>query len=343
MKIICVEEHTHDAAVAKATLQAVAEQAPYLADLGSEYQEEPGGDRPRLQAPKRAVELASAPAETRLSAMDADGIDMQVLSDANSLQFAPLDSAVELARAVNDRLADAVAKHPDRFASFSTLPWQDPDAAIRELERAVSDLGLTATMLMGRPGENVFIDDPRYAQVLAKLEELSVPIYIHPAPPLLEVQRPYYGGFDKEVTARLSLHGWGWHNEAGVQIIRLILSGALDRHPGLRIISGHWGEMVPFFLHRLDDTLPPAATGLSRTIIQTYRDQVFVTPSGILYLPHFLFVREVLGADRIMFSVDYPYITMTGARRWLENLPIDETERTAIAHGTAERLLRLSA
>jgi uncharacterized protein len=265
-----------------------------------------------------------------------------VLSDSNVMQFAPLDSAVDLARAVNDRLADAVAKHPDRFAGFATLPWQDPDAAVRELNRTVSDLRLIGTMLLGRPGENAFLDDPRYAQVLAKLEELSVPIYLHPGPPLREVQRPYYGGFDKEVTARLSLYGWGWHNEAGVQVVRLILSGALDQHPGFRIISGHWGEMVPFFLQRLDDVLPPAATGLSRTISQTYRDQVFVTPSGIFNSAHFLFVREVLGADRIMFSVDYPYVTMTGARGWLGNLPIDNSERTAIAHGTAERLLRLS-
>jgi uncharacterized protein len=342
MRIICLEEHTRDAAAAEATLHAAARQAPYLADLGSEYREHASDDLPGLQAPKRLVEMAGAPVETRLAAMDADRIEMQVLSDANLMQWAPLDNAAELARAVNDRLADAVAKYPDRFAGFSTLPWQDPDACVHELERTVSDLGLRGTMLLGRPGENVFLDDSQYAQVLAKLEELSVPVYIHPGPPLLEVQRPYYGGFDKEVTARLSLYGWGWHNEAGVQVIRLILSGALDRHPGLRIISGHWGEMVPFFLRRLDDVLPPAATGLSRSISQTYRDQVFVTPSGILSLPHFLFVREVLGVDRIMFSVDYPYLTMTGARRWLEKLPIDETERTAIAHRTAERLLRLS-
>jgi uncharacterized protein len=122
-----------------------------------------------------------------------------------------------------------------------------------------------------------------------------------------------------------------------------LTSGLLGDRPGLRIISGHWEEMVPFFLQRLDDALPRAATGLSRTVGQTYRDQVFVTPSGMFYLPHFLFIREVLGADRIMFSVDYPYVTMTGARRWLESLPIDEMERVAIAHGTAERLLGLSA
>jgi uncharacterized protein len=342
VKIICLEEHTLNAAAAKATLHAVAKQAPYMADLGSEYREEPPNDRPGLQAPKRAVEMASAAVEDRLAAMDADGIDMQVLSDSNLMQFAPRESAVELARAVNGRIADAVAKHPNRFAGFSSLPWQDPGDCVRELERTVSDLGLSGTMLLGRPDESVFLDDSRYAEVLAKLEELSVPIYIHPGPPLIEVQQPYYGGFDKEVTARLSLYGWGWHNEAGVQIVRLILSGTLDRHPGLRIISGHWGEMVPFFLQRLDDVLPPVATGLSRSISQTYRDQVFVTPSGLFSLPHFLFVREVLGVDRIMFSVDYPYVTMTGARRWLESLPIDEMELTAIAHGTAEGLLRLS-
>jgi predicted TIM-barrel fold metal-dependent hydrolase len=219
MKIICLEEHTRDAAAAKATLRAAAKQAPYLADLGSEYREHPSDDRPSLQAPERTVEMAGAPVENRLSAMHADRIDMQVLSDANLMQCARLDSAVELARAVNDRLAEAVAQHSDRFAGFSTLPWQDPDASARELERTVSDLGLRGTMLPGHPGENVFLDDPRCAPLLAKLEELSVPIYVHPGPPFPEVQRPYYG--DQEVTARFSRYGWGWHNEAGVQVVRL--------------------------------------------------------------------------------------------------------------------------
>lgn len=143
------------------------------------------------------------------------------------------------------------------------------------------------------------------------------------------------------MTARLSLAGWGWHNEAGIQVIRLILSGAFDRHTGLQVISGHWGEMVPFFPHRMDDIMPPGLTGLNRTISQTYRDQVFVTPSGLLYTPHFEFIRTTLGAERIMFAVDYPYLSLTGARDWLEALPIAEYEQTAIAHGTAEQVLRI--
>ena len=344
MKIICLEEHLIDPDLAKAIQPVAARQAPYLADLGSRYREDlEAGDsgRPRLQAPGRAAELAAAPIPGRLAEMDAHGIDVQVLSYAQATQTVPAAQATRLAQRANDRLAVVAARHPDRFGGFSTLPWQDPDAAVQELERTSSSLGLHASLLAGRPGEDTLLDDPRYEPMFAKLAELRVPLYVHPGPPLPAVQRPYYAGFDKEVTARLSLYGWGWHNEAGIQVLRLILSGALDRHPDLRIISGHWGEMVPFFLQRLDDALPPEVTGLGRTLTQTYRDQVYVTPSGMLYLPNFRFCHEVLGAERILFSVDYPYLTMTGARAWLEALPVGEEERAMIAHGNAERLLRL--
>ena len=215
-------------------------------------------------------------------------------------------------------------------------------AAVREAERCVRDLKLTATLLTGRPGPGVFIDDPRFEPILAKLAELDAPIYVHPGPPLHAVQQPYYGGFNPDLSARLSLFGWGWHNEAGIQVIRLILSGALDRHRGLKVISGHWGEMVPFFLQRMDDTMPSAVTGLSRTISQAYRDQVWVGPSGMLQTPHLMFVREVLGIDRIVFSIDFPYLTMTGARQWLEALPIPQAEISAIAFRNAQALLRLA-
>ena len=112
-------------------------------------------------------------------------------------------------------------------------------------------------------------------------------------------------------TARLSLFGWGWHNEAGIQIIRMILASTFDRFPGLQVISGHWGEMAPFYLQRLDDALSRAATGLSRSITETYRAQVHVTPRGMLNLPHFKFIHDVLGVDRILYAVDYPYLTQS--------------------------------
>lgn len=345
MRIICLEEHVHDPVVASAVKDAFIAEVPYVMDIGRRYQDDPDrepADRPRLTFLPKTMKTAAEPLSNRIPEMDKAAIDYQVISLSNEPQLAAGGDAVDLVRGANDRLAQAVAQYPDRFSAFFTLPWQDTDAAVREAERCVRDLKLPATMLIGRPGGEAFIDDPRFEPVLAKLAELDAPLYIHPGPPLHAVQQPYYGGFNPDLTARLSLFGWGWHHEAGIQVIRLILSGALDRHRRLKIISGHWGEMVPFYLQRMDDTMPPAVTGLSRTIGDTYREQVWVGPSGMLNTPHFLFVREVLGIERIVFSIDYPYLTMTGARAWLENLPIPQGEKEAIAFRNAQALLRLS-
>ena len=344
LEIVCLEEHTMSAEISEVTRSVALEEAPYAGDVNSVYHDDSvaqPADRPRFVESKTAFGLAGEPLANRLPAMDQAGINMQIVSYSNATQDAPPTQGVSLAQGANDRLAEAVQKHPNRFCGFCTLPWQDTDAAVREIERCVQQLGLRASLLIGRPGKRVFLEDKQFEPILAKLAELDAPLYIHPGAPLLQVQQPYYGGLNKEVTARLSLFGWGWHHEAGIQVVRLILSGALDRHSNLKIISGHWGEMVPFFLQRLDDMIPQGATGLRRTITQTYRDQVWVTPSGMLNMPHFNFIRETLGYERIMFSVDYPYLTMTGARSWLEHLPIAEKERAAIASGNAKKLFRL--
>ncbi len=342
MPIICLEEHVNDIAIAQATRTAFAAQIPYFAGLGSRYREDPARfspDRPSLTFVPDSIKVATAPIEVRLAAMDAAGIDMQVMSLSNAPQLAPVGQANGLIKASNDRLATAAAAHPARFSAFFTLPWQDPDAAVREAERCVKELKLPATLLSGRPHDEKFIDDESFDAVLAQLARLDAPIYIHPGAPLESVRKPYYGGFNAEVEARFPLFGWGWHHEAGIQVIRLILSGALDRHRNLKIISGHWGEMVPFYLQRLDDTMPREVTGLSRTISQTYRDQVWVGPSGMLDLPHFLFIREIMGIERVVFSIDYPYLTMNGARAWLEKLPIPHHEKEAFAWRNASNLL----
>ena len=170
----------------------------------------------------------------RIAEMDAHGIDMQVLSYSNATQLAAVGQGPDLARAANDKLAEAVRAYPGRFAGFATLPWQDPQAAAVELDRAVREGGFKGALLIGRPGQT-FLDDPRYEPVLAKLTEMKVPLYVHPGVPLPQVQQPYYGGLAKTVTARLSLFGWGWHNEAGIQIIRMILAGTFDRFPACRL------------------------------------------------------------------------------------------------------------
>ena len=341
MKIICVEEHVIDPDTARAAHPVLSRIGGYMADLGTEAEDHPdsfGDDRPHLNLTKVALDLGRDDGDGRIADMDRHGIDMQVLSWNTTPQFAPAGEAIELARAANNRLAATVRAHPTRFAGFATLPWQHPQAAADELERAVNELGLVGTLLVGRPGDT-FLDDPIHAPVLGRLNQLKAPIYVHPGLPLPEVRLSYYAGFGNEVSARLSVFGWGWHNEAGIHVIRMMLAGLFDRFPDLQAISGHWGEMVPFYLQRMDDMIPRAATGLSRSITDTYRAHVSVTPSGMLNLPHFEFIHKVVGAERIIYSVDYPFLTQTGARAFLEGLPIPQDEREGIGHGNAEALL----
>ena len=341
MKIICFEEHTIDQEINEATQQAMATEAGYMADLGSRANDNPTDpSQPQLTSMQKSLELARDVGTGRIATMDEHGIDMQILSYSNSTQMAPSERALDLARAANDKLAEAVRANPTRFRGFATLPWQVPEAAAVELERAVKQLGLVGTLLIGHIGPG-FLDDERYESILAKLNELKVPVYVHPGPPLPQVREPYYAGFSKEVSARFSLFGWGWHNEAGIQLIRMILAGKFDKFPQLQVISGHWGEMVPFFLQRMDDAMPQDVTELSRTITETYREHVYVTPSGMLYLPHFEFIYKVVGPDRILYAVDYPYLTLSGARQFLESLPVSEEDKEKIAHKNAEAVLRL--
>ncbi|USX14400.1 amidohydrolase family protein [Oxalobacteraceae bacterium OTU3CAMAD1] len=343
MKLICVEEHVLDPAIGAATQRLALAQAPYLPDWGSRVTDgvhvaDPA--RPHVIAASESTRKGLEMGAPRLADMDSAGITMQVLSYGGFPQLLPDAQAIDLNRAANDRLATAAQAHPTRFAGFATLPWQAPEAAARELERAVTQLGLKGALINGRPGDS-FLDDPRYAPILAAFDELKVPLYVHPGLPLPAVQAPYYGGFERELGARLAMFAWGWHNEAGIQVVRMLLAGIFDRYPGLQVISGHWGEMVPFFLQRLEDSIPQEASGLRRPIVQTYREHVYVSPSGMLTMPHFQFIRAVLGAERILYSIDYPYQSLDGARAFIERLPVSDTDKALIAHGNAERLLGL--
>ena len=330
MRIITVEEHTISPALNKALAKYGRGGAPYqeMAHAkGYPYDADPV--------------LFADMGEKRIADMDAAGIAMQVVSCPVQPQQLPPEIAVSAVREANDELADAIRKHPDRFAGFCALPWPDPEAAAKELERAAK-LGYRGVLIGGRAiVEGGFLDDPRFTPVLEAAEALDMPIYVHPGAPMDAVQKAYYAGLDDLVSARLSLFGWGWHHEAGIQVLRMILSGVFDRFPKLQVISGHWGEMVPFFLSRLDQALPQKATHLERTITETYRQHVYVTPSGIFDEPQLKFCAEVLGADRIIHSVDFPFIENQGARSFLENASICAEDKELIAHGNAERLLRL--
>ena len=343
MKIICVEEHIGDQDLFEAGQPKQKAEGSYFTEVGTRFRGtlEDGDDKlPMALNFQVSTKLLMQPGSERIQQMDQHGIDMHILSYSNATQDTPADQEVELTRKANDKLAAMVRATPSRFGGFAALPWQHPEAAAEELERAVKQLGFVGAMLMGRPGD-MFLDDPRFEPIFARLDKLRVPLYMHPGIPLPQVQQPYYGGFTKEVSARLSLFGWGWHNEAGVHLLRVLLSKKFDQFPNLQVISGHWGEMVPFYLQRLDDLIPQEVTGLSRSITETFKQHVYVTPSGMLNLPHYQFISTVLGVDRILFSVDYPYLTMAGARRFLETLPASQEDKEKIAHGNAENLFKI--
>ena len=344
MRIICVEEHTSDQDLMKAGMPKQQAEASYFTEVGTYFDGNlDDGDNKLPMSMNFQVSSKLLPDRDggRLAEMDKHGIDMQILSYSNASQNVPADQQLAFTRQANDRLAEAVRANPSRFGGFACLPWQHPEAAAEELERAVKELGFVGALLLGRPGDT-FLDDPRYQLILAKLDELRVPLYLHPGPPLPQVQQLYYGSLGTEVTARLSLFGWGWHNEAGVHLLRLLLSKKFDQFPKLQVISGHWGEMVPFYLSRLDDSIPQAVTGLTRSITETFKQHVYITPSGMMSVPQFEFIQKVVGVDRILYSVDYPFLTLAGARRFLETLNISQQEKESIAHGNAERLFRLN-
>lgn len=330
MKIITFEEHISDPIIGAASGKALMEAYPWLAV--------PVQDPSFSPSPEILGDMGAG----RIAVMDANGIDMQILSSSNAPQLIAAPEAVSLVADANDRIAEAIKANPDRLAAFAMLPLSDPEAAAIELERTVTKLGFKGAMITGRPSADAFfLDDERYAPVLETANRLEVPIYVHPGFPFKAVQEAYYSGFSPIVTNGLSTFSWGWHAEVGVQIIRMILAGVFEKYPKLQLIAGHWGEMVPFFLARLDQTLSKEDTKLPRTITEYFKEHVYVTPSGMFTMPHFLFTLDLLGADRILYSVDYPYISNEGARAFLENAPISQEDKEKIAHGNAEKLLKL--
>jgi predicted TIM-barrel fold metal-dependent hydrolase len=280
--------------------------------------------------------------DARLADMDGSGITVQVLSVAGpGADVVPGEAGVALARDYNNALAEAVARHPDRYRGFAHLPMLAPEAAAVELQRAVKELGFHGVLVNGAT-DGLFLDDPRFEPILAQAEALDVPIYIHPGIPTQTVRKEYYDGLPGSFSFTLALSAWGWHAEVAVNTLRLVLSGALDRHPGLKIVIGHMGEALPFMLDRIDETTSAEAkTRLRRSVKQTILDQVWITTSGFFTMAPFMAALMTFGADRIMFSVDYPFASNARARAFLDALPVPAADRAKIAHGNADRLLRL--
>lgn len=281
---------------------------------------------------------------SRLKQMDECGIATMVLSLlAPGIQSLHRPAqAIDWARRLNDYAADQVARTPDRFAAFAALPLQDPDAATAELRRAVTDLGLVGALVNGfsQVGDEhtiVYLDDPRYADFWRTVAELDVPLYLHPRDPLPGTC-PAYDGHPWLYGA-----AWAFSVETGTHALRLMGSGLFDRHPGLRIILGHLGELLPFNIWRTDHRLAIAPRGLAveHTFGHYLRTNFHLTTAGNFRTPALLNTIQEVGADRLLFSADYPFEDMREAAEWFDRLELNDADLVKIARTNAQRLLRL--
>jgi predicted TIM-barrel fold metal-dependent hydrolase len=286
----------------------------------------------------------------RVADMDRYGVTVQVLSRAGiskgpSAEMFADDEAVVFAKKYNDLLAKRIAERPDRFAAFAHLAASMPAAAADELERTVVEYdfkgALISGMIRGR-----FLDDPMFAPLLARAEKLGVPLYLHPGAPSAEIRKAYYfheGSFPGKVAVGLSTFAWGWHYETALHVMRLAVSGVLDKYPRLTLIIGHLGEALPFMLARAEHEFGTDLSYLSRPLSKILTDQVYITSAGLFTNPPFLATLQTFGIDRLMFSVDYPYSSNAMGRKFLDNLPLSPADLEKFAHGNADRLLKLKA
>lgn len=287
------------------------------------------------EASRRLLDLTGE----RLVGMDAAGLDMQVLSLNSPGIQAEADPAVALAHAVavNDLLATTIAAHPTRFAGFAALPLQDPQAAAKELERAVTQLGLKGALVNAHT-HGRYLDDPQLRVVWEYAEGLDVPLYLHPA-----------NGVDTahSLSGHPELVGpmWSWGLDTASHALRLVFGGVFDDFPEAKLLLGHMGEGLPYVLWRLDSRWGfhnHQGIELTRGVPSDYlRHNLYITTSGVCSAAPLLCALLALGPEHILFGTDYPFEDMSTATQFLRTAPVSEADRVKISHGNAERLLRL--
>ena len=282
----------------------------------------------------------------RIPFMDKANIDVQVLSYINPTNGAniPNDVKTENVMKANDYLKSIVDKYPDRFAAFAHLPLWDVDTSVKELERCIKELGFKGALVTGK-FEGHFLDEKIFYPVFEKAVELDVPIYFHPSMPVKEIQEYYYtshdGSWNKEVANEFGSAGFGWHLDIGIQVVRIILTGIFDKLPNLKLITGHWGEGIIEMLDRMDYMIPKSMTGFKKNISEYYRENIYVTPSGIESTINLEAVTKYMGADHIIWAVDYPYLRNETVTDFLTNSNLSDEEKELISHKNAEKLLKL--
>jgi gamma-resorcylate decarboxylase len=284
--------------------------------------------------------------DKRLRLMDEAGIEIMVASlNAPAIQAIPdIKRAIEVAREANDVLAQEIAKRPDRFVGVAALPMQDPEQATAELQRCVKELGFRGALVngfsqVGSPDTAVYYDLAQYRPFWRAVETLDVPFYLHPRNPL-PGSIPGYEGHDW-----LLGPNWAFHAETAVHALRLIGSGLFDEYPRLQIILGHLGEGLPYYLWRIDNRnawmKAPHKYAAKKSVADYFRANFHVTTSGHFSTPAMLDAVAELGADRVMFSVDYPFEDFGEAAEWFDHADISEADRVKIGRTNAMKLFKL--
>ena len=293
------------------------------------------GRAPPTDLQKRISDLGAL----RLKEMDEAGIDMQVLSHgAPATQNLDAETAIPLARVVNDRLHQVIQANPRRFAAFAVLPTADPKAAADEFARAVTKLGFKGAMVHGLTNGQ-FLDEKQFWPIFECAQALDVPVYLHPGPPHPAVVESYYKDYVKKYPSLLTA-AWGYTIETATAGLRMVLSGVFDAYPRLKIILGHLGEGLPFLLWRIDAALSrPGNEQLS--FRQKFSEHFYITTSGFFSDAALLCSVMEMGVDRILFAVDWPYVENSPATQWMERVPLCAEDREKILGGNTRRLLRL--
>lgn len=274
--------------------------------------------------------------EERLRIMDANGIDMQVLALASpGVQVFDPATASALATAANDELVAAIARHPTRFAGLAAIAPHDPAGAVREIERAATKLDLRGVIINSHThGE--YLDLPKFRPVLEAAAAFDMPIYLHPRAPSPQMLPVFQVGLELAI--------WGYQVEASLHAMRLIISGVFDQIPNLRFVLGHGGEGIPFWLDRIDVRYGAGVikrNKLERKPSDYFKDNFTITTSGLNWTPALKFCIDVLGADRIMFAVDYPFEDTEFMVGRMDSAEISDDDKAAIYHRTAQRVFRL--
>ncbi|MFC1945709.1 amidohydrolase family protein [Chloroflexota bacterium] len=339
MKIIAVEEHfTTEEYIAYLHTRTEVPRREYIQDENGHQIERVEWERGQFTIvnPEYSKRLSNL-GEGRLKEMDEGGVDVQVLSlnFPGTEQFSAADGTA-IARSTNDRLADAVRQHPERFAGLAALAPQDPEAAAAELERAVRVLGFKGASINSHV-QGEYLDDKKYWVIFETAEKLGVPIYIHPRVPSPDMVKPYlaYPGLSQAML--------GFGAEVSLHAMRLMCGGVFDKYPRLKIILGHMGEALPFWMWRIDNKWQSGPMGKRRERLpsQYLKDNFYVTTSGMFWPPVLQFVNEVLGADRIMFATDFPHESTPQAVSFIKEASIGDADREKITHRNAEQILGL--